>query len=185
MVYFRSGDAIKYIPGSLGLEDRTYIGDLFMPRRRRTSSEGIAGRIKMRFLRDKRSNETNARCHVELFVSLLFSICVYPSFIRSYPIDPFVSYFFNDSSIPFLRLYSREIHMLSSYVGRFWTMPRVHRTLLRPLDKWWLQFPLRTCRISLCDTETNRLSDVKCIFTDSISIKYITIWKSQGWESYF
>jgi len=118
MAYFGSGDAIKYIPESLELEDRTFIGGLFMSRRRRTSLEGIAGRIKMRFLRDKRSNETNARCHVELFVSPLFPICVCPPFIRPYPTDPFVSYFFNVSGVPFLRLHSREIHMLLSHAGR-------------------------------------------------------------------
>lgn len=30
----------------------------------------------MRFLRDKRSNETNARCHVELFVSPLLAAAI-------------------------------------------------------------------------------------------------------------
>lgn len=38
--------------------------------KRRRTLEDIAGRIKMCFLRDKQSNETNARCHVELFVFL-------------------------------------------------------------------------------------------------------------------
>lgn len=136
MAYFGSGDAIKYIPGSLGLADRTYIGGLFMPRRRRTLPEGIAGRIKMRFLRDKRSNETNARCHVELFVSLPFFLSICLSFIRPYPTDPFVSYFFNVSGVLFLRLHSREIHILPSHVGRLGLRRGyVHRTLLRPLDK--------------------------------------------------
>lgn len=135
MAYFRSGDAIKYIPGSLGLKDRTYIGGLFMPRRRRTSLEGITERIKMRFLRDKRSNEMNARCHVELFVSPFSYLCLsflHPTLFRLFRL--FFSLFCLKS--PFSSpSFSRNPHAVVAR-GTTWTTPRVvHRTLLRPLDK--------------------------------------------------
>jgi hypothetical protein len=101
-------------------------------RRRRTSLEDIAGRIKMRFLRDKQSNETNARCHVELFVSLPAPSTLPPSPSPriqarfSYlsvlpppdltPVARFVSCRLNVLRSPFLRF--PEIRVLSPRVGR-------------------------------------------------------------------
>lgn len=109
----------------------------------------------MRSLRDKRSNETNTRCQVALFISLhlfrfffrlrpffsappRFFLSVRPSFIEPYPIEPFrISWLFNIPGAPFLRLHSREIHVRPS---RAWRLgPRrgwftLHYCVLRTND---------------------------------------------------
>lgn len=65
-------------------------------------------------------------------------------------------------------LHSREIHVLPTHakplgLRRGWFI----RTLLRPPDKWRLQFPLRTYHISLRDTVLRtadfRVQNVFCL----------------------